>query len=114
MLVHEMMMKLLMNVKMYHWQTKSYAEHKATDQLYNSLQINTDKYIEVKTRDESRPTGGFSIYVHDMNKAEFMKSLKDAINFFYANSETNRTDLINIRDDIISSINQTLYLFTFE
>lgn len=40
-------LEMLMMVKLYHWKTHSYATHKATDQLYDSLNDNVDKFIEV-------------------------------------------------------------------
>ena len=40
-------LETLMMVKLYHWKTHSYATHKATDQLYDSLNDNIDKFIEV-------------------------------------------------------------------
>ena len=40
-------LEMLMMVKLYHWKTTSYATHKATDELYTSLNENIDKFIEV-------------------------------------------------------------------
>ena len=34
-------------VKIYHWKTFSYATHKATDELYEELNENIDKFVEV-------------------------------------------------------------------
>ena len=45
--VTKFMLELLMTVKLYHWNTKSYSTHKATDDLYSSLNDNIDKFIEV-------------------------------------------------------------------
>ena len=39
--------ELLNMIKIYHWQTFSYATHRATDQLYDELNDNIDKYVEV-------------------------------------------------------------------
>ena len=40
-------LELLMIVKVYHWKTKSYAEHIATDELYSTLNKNIDRFVEV-------------------------------------------------------------------
>jgi hypothetical protein len=32
----------------------------------------------------------------------------------YLNNKSDNTDLLNIRDDILADVNNTLYLFTFE
>jgi hypothetical protein len=34
-------------VKLYHWNTRSYSEHKATDELHDSLSKHIDKFVEV-------------------------------------------------------------------
>ena len=34
-------------IKLYHWQTKIYARHKATDNLHSELLSSIDKFIEV-------------------------------------------------------------------
>ena len=39
-------LEMLMMVKLFHWKTHSYATHKATDDLYDSLNDNIDKFIE--------------------------------------------------------------------
>ena len=38
--------QMLNTVKLYHWKTHSYAEHKATDTLYENLNVNIDKFVE--------------------------------------------------------------------
>ena len=47
--------EILNNVKLYHWRTKSYAQHKATDELYEKLNKDIDSFVEVMLgKDESR------------------------------------------------------------
>ena len=38
--------ELLNIVKLYHWKTTSYAQHKATDELYATLNERVDKFVE--------------------------------------------------------------------
>ena len=38
--------ELLNIVKLYHWKTTSYAQHKATDELYATLNDHLDKFVE--------------------------------------------------------------------
>jgi len=38
---------LLNTVKLFHWKTTSFAAHKASDELYSSLNSNIDKFVEV-------------------------------------------------------------------
>jgi hypothetical protein len=43
----ENFMEMLNEVKIYHWNTHSYAQHKATDELYSQLNEHIDKFVEV-------------------------------------------------------------------
>ena len=39
-------LEMLLMVKLYHWKTTSYATHKATDELYESLNGRVDEFVE--------------------------------------------------------------------
>ena len=39
--------EMLNLIKLYHWKTRSYAQHKATDELYERLNSHIDKFVEV-------------------------------------------------------------------
>ena len=40
-------MELLTMIKLYHWKTHSFSQHKATDELFTKLNDNIDKFVEV-------------------------------------------------------------------
>ena len=42
-----MFLQMLNTVKLYHWKTSSYAQHKATDELYTNLNLNIDTFVEI-------------------------------------------------------------------
>ena len=116
-----LLLKLLIDVKIYHWKTKSYAEHKATDQLYDSLNENIDKFVEILLgKDEARLNmKGRAIEISDAKTIEQFKKIinsskvlleKKIGKYLIANSDT---DLLNIRDEILGDLNQFLYLATF-
>lgn len=116
----EIFLGMLNTVKIYHWKTYSYAQHKATDELYAKLNEHIDQFVEILLgKDESR----FNLLAKAMPVFEYNKT-KDfkARVYFYRNfliqmSETldskRDTDLLNIRDEILGDINQFLYLMTF-
>ena len=117
-------LEMLIMVKLYHWKTSSYATHKATDDLYTTLNANIDKFIEVllgKAGNRINLMGKKNISVIDLNSPE---RLRAEINSFksYLVSITNspairimsNTDLLNIRDEILGNLNQFLYLLTFK
>lgn len=114
------LLEMINVVKLYHWHTRSYAEHKATDELYGRLNDNVDKFVEVYLgKDGSR--------IQNWNKKMEIIQYDDANNFKkriyeYREFLTNLTrclnpakdsDLLNIRDEILGDLNQFLYLLTF-
>ena len=40
-------LQMLNTIKLYHWKTTSFAQHKATDELYSILNKNIDSFIEI-------------------------------------------------------------------
>ena len=108
-------------VKLYHWKTYSYAQHNATDELYERLNEKIDEFIEVLLgKDESRIRMlEKRIELVDANNVKDFKSriyeyrdfLIDMNSYFDVKRDT---DLLSIRDEILSYINQFLYLMTFD
>lgn len=110
---------MLLTIKLYHWSTYSYARHKASDALYEKLSELVDKFIEVYMGSYSRPKyeDKFDISVKQFDE-EIIDELKRYIDYmsnelpkFLKESDT---DLLNIRDEMLSELNQTLYLFTLK
>lgn len=119
-----MFMEILMMVKLYHWKTHSYAQHKATDDFYGSLNENMDKFIEIlmgKTGmriDLLKQNTIKLIDLSNMNQfkdklTEFKTYLVELDNNSFIKSMSN-TDLLNIRDEILGDINQLLYLLSLD
>lgn len=113
--------EVLNNVKLYHWRTQSYAEHKATDELYEKLNKDIDSFVEVMLgKDESR----IKKLEKEIDVLDFSdkKDFKDNIFKFrefliemnYHLDKNRDTDLLSIRDDLLVDINQFLYLMTFD
>lgn len=112
---------MLSTVKLYHWKTRSYAEHKATDELYGILNENIDKFVETLL-------GKIESRIRLMDKKTYLIGLDDTedcktmmyeyrdflIGLTRIMSPTRDSDLLNIRDEILGNINQFLYLMTFD
>ena len=113
-------LEVLNMVKLYHWKTHSYAQHKATDELYEKLNDNIDKFIEVLLgKDESRIKmiekridlmDADSLTDFKLKIYEFREFLVDMNIYFNGKRDS---DILSIRDDILVDINQFLYLMTF-
>jgi len=115
-------LELLMIIKVYHWKTKSYPEHKATDKLYEELNENIDKFVEIMLgKNNSRLNmKGKSIKFSDPNTTVQIKKIiykyRDLLELKinkYINVKHD-TDLLNIRDEILGNLNQFLYLLTLQ
>jgi len=107
-------------LKIYHWQTKSYSRHIASDSLVNSISEKMDSFIEViqgsRGKRLSVPNNRCNLKnFTDSNITRLLKDFKEwlIIDLMEYLKDTD-TDLINIRDDILADINKCLYLFTLE
>lgn len=113
-------LEMLNNVKLYHWKTSSYSQHKATDELYERLNTNIDTFVEILLgKDETRikllkkqvdlldtkNTHEFKSRMYEYR--EFLTGMNDIFD------SKKDSDLLNVRDEILGDINQFLYLLTF-
>ena len=117
-------LEMIMMVKLFHWKTHSYATHKATDELYASLNEHIDSFIEVllgKTGSRIDLMNNRTIKLIDLNSQEQLKSKIMSLKSYLvgldnskALSTMSNSDLFNIRDEILGDLNKFLYLLTFK
>lgn len=114
-------MELLNLVKLYHWKTKVYSQHKATDELHERLSENIDKFIEVLLgKDESRirMVGKKIQLIDSLDESEFKGHIFEYRHFLTGLDDIldarKDSDLLNIRDEMLADINQFLYLMSFD
>ncbi len=117
-------LEMLMMVKLFHWKTHSYATHKATDGLYDSLNEHIDNFIEVllgKTGSRIDLMSKKTISLIDLNSQESLKSKIASLKSYLVGLNNNKalktmsnSDLFNIRDEILGDLNKFLYLLTFK
>jgi len=114
-------LEFLNMIKLYHWKTRSYSQHKATDELYGRLNENIDKFVEVLLgKDQTRIQ--YMEKRMDLVNTDNMNDIKQRVfecrNFlqeFNIHFDGKRdSDLLSIRDDILADINQFLYLLSFD
>ena len=119
-----MFLQMLNTVKLYHWKTSSYAQHKATDELYGNLNTNIDTFVEVmlgKTGGRVNLTFVKTLPLLDYtNVADFKREVAKYKQFLINMNKdttlniTNNSDLLNIRDELLGNLNQFTYLLTFK
>ena len=109
-------------LKLYHWQTKSYSRHKATDKLYEKLLESVDEFIEVYMGKYNKRVclSQEPIIIRTFTQksatnllAEFSDFLT-SIDYLLPQHKTGVTDLLNIRDELLGYVDQTIYLFSLE
>lgn len=113
-------LEILNMVKLFHWKTHSYAQHKSTDSLYEKLNDNIDKFIEVLLGKEQKRINMvekkiklIDTHTEKEFKSKIYEYREFLINMDKTFNKKRDTDLISIRDDILVDINQFLYLMTF-
>lgn len=119
-----MFLQMLNTVKLYHWKTSSYAQHKATDELYTNLNVNIDSFVEVMlgktggrvnlTRQKTLPLLDYTNLRDFKSEVEKYKKFLIEMNKDADINITNNSDLLNIRDEILGNLNQFTYLLTFK
>jgi hypothetical protein len=108
-------------IKLYHWQTKSYSRHKATDMVIDSLDEHIDKYVEVYMGKYGRPKitpKTNSVHITNLSEKSIIPFIKDCIGILQTilvkALKPTDTDLFNVRDEMLGDLNQLLYLFTLQ
>lgn len=103
-----------------HWQTKSYARHKAYDMYFSELSALTDSLAESYQGKHGKIVleTPATLNLEDITKLDLNAFLDGIINLltteFSANVEETDTDLVNIRDEMIGLTNKLKYLLTLE
>jgi len=103
-------------LRVFHWQTKSYSAHKALGKAYESLDELIDTFVETALGRDSveLANGEMNIELFDIKSVSVCDAL-DTYKLFLSeisqrlNPEKD-TDLLNIRDEMLGVLNQTSYL----
>ena len=116
-----MFIEMLNTVKLFHWKTNSFAIHKATDELYGSLNESVDSFVEVmlgKNGDRVNLSNMKTIELNDFSSVESFKREVEKYKVFLKSltqefDPVTDSDLLNIRDEILGHLNKFSYLLTF-
>ena len=120
-----MFLQMLNTVKLYHWKTSSYAQHKATDKLYSSINDSIDTFVEIMLGKNGGSrvnlTGTKQIPLLDYTDVTDFKKEIERYKMFLVGMDNDstltlnvNTDLMNVRDEILGQLNQFTYLLTFK
>lgn len=104
------------DIKIYHWQTESFAYHKISDELLSSIDDLSDKLVEALLGILNiRPEVNSSILVRDVNKDLLLNELNGVSNVLRNKTKIMTfSEIANIRDELLGAIDKAKYLMTFK
>jgi hypothetical protein len=101
-----------------HWQTKSYARHKAYGEFYDAFGDLIDNLVESHMGKYGRIQIGGTIELLNMNDIQIKDYLQEIEEFLILLTEhydpTKDSDLLNIRDEMLALVNKLMYLLTLD
>lgn len=103
--------------RIYHWQTKSYAEHIALGEFYDKFGEQVDGFVEAYfgRNGVRKATNTFNMQLSNYESGSSTALMNEAIMFVTNELDSvieGDTDLQNIRDDMLALMNHTKYLLT--
>ena len=110
--------------KVYHWQTQkkvgSYAQHVAFGTAYDELGEKIDDFIEIYQgkRGVIKGRDGFTLNLQNLDDTPTV-FIDEFVNYLTQNvpealDQSVDTDLLNIRDEMLGTLNQLKYLLTLD
>ena len=126
------LLTILNQIKVYHWQTNSFSEHKALDMAYEQFEESIDEFIEKYQGIFGRVKSASGSFLLELENLQTVNSPTEEVpetvglqgkidqwiaylkSFSNDSDIGNKTDLLNIRDDMLGTLNQLKYLITLD
>jgi hypothetical protein len=109
-------LRIINQLRIYHWLCSSYAQHKAYGEAYDQLSDLVDNFLEVYMGKFGKTNANVTLSIElssDVNSSnEFIDSAITFLNEISDSASHTDTDLLNIRDEMLSSLNKLKYLLT--
>jgi DNA-binding ferritin-like protein len=104
-------------LRIFHWQTESYAQHKAFGKAYEHLDDLIDTFVEVYMGKYGRSKAKLSYNIELENLGNDYHDVIDTYVDYLIdlNNEldtVNDSELLNIRDEMLAELNRLKYLLT--
>ena len=111
------LLRIQNQLRIFHWQTTSYAQHKAFGKAYEDLGDLIDSFVELYIGKYGKVKAKLTYNIElDNLEDNFLDYINNYIEYFISlNSELDNekdTDLLNIRDEMLGVLNQLKYLLT--
>jgi len=117
-LIQTYMLQMQKQYQIFHWQTMSFSQHTSFGKIYEILDESIDTFIETYMGKYGRVIAAskFNLEMSNYSDLNFINATDLYIKFLIGLNdmldETQDTDLLNIRDDILGNLNRLKYLLT--
>ena len=107
------MTEMLHAVKLHHWHTHDYSVHKATDNLHEALSEQVDSFVEKLLGSKHTRSSLTSLRMRSYNTLPALKQRVEYYKRYLRGMPASLgTDLLNIRDELLGSLNQFSYMLS--
>ena len=107
------MTEMLHAVKLHHWRTHNYSVHKATDNLHEALSEQVDSFVEKLLGSQNTRATLTHMPLHSYNSLpELKRRVEHYKKYLRGMPASLGTDLLNIRDELLGSLNQFSYMLS--
>jgi DNA-binding ferritin-like protein len=108
------LVKFQQQIRIFHWQSDTYAQHKAFGKLYESLDGLVDEFVETYMGifGRSKPTVTFQITLKPLDSIETVEAIIENFKLYLqdmSDTISSQTDLLNIRDELLALVNHLKY-----
>jgi hypothetical protein len=110
-------LKIQQQLRIFHWQTESYAQHKAFGKAYEALDDLIDTFVETYIGKYGKVKAKLTYNIELDNLTDsYMTYINDYITYLLSlNNELDSSkdsDLLNIRDEMLTVLNRLKYLLS--
>jgi hypothetical protein len=105
----------VVQIHVFHWLTTSFSQHEALGDLYDGIHDLTDSFMEVYMGKYGRNIGANTASMITYNSANVTDCISTFESFLIGLSnelDPADTDLLNIRDEMLSLVHKAQYLLT--
>jgi hypothetical protein len=113
------LIKLQNQIRVLHWQTRKYSEHKAFGKTYEDLDGLIDQLVEVHQGKHGQFSfdGEAIVELRNYSELSIMDILSEVTSYLsehfnQIHNPSTDTDCLNIRDEILAVLNKLKYLLT--
>lgn len=105
--------EMLHVVKLHHWRTHDYSVHKATDNLHEALSEQVDSFVEKLLGSKHTRSNLTDLRMRSYNTLPALKQRVEYYKRYLRGMPASLgTDLLNIRDELLGSLNQFSYMLS--